>query len=84
MFTVVPSSLITSPTGIHTNWRIEKDLLRRIKKQLFYSDNNENERPLNPDVGEYFFDINIKKPIWWDGDNWIDCNGNKIDEGKEE
>ena len=69
---------------VETHTLIEKDLLRRIKKQLFYSDNNENERPLNPDIGEYFFDTNIKKPIWWNGDNWIDCNGNKIDEGKEE
>jgi len=33
-------------------------------------------RPINPLTGEMFFDININKPIWWNGSVWVDSMGN--------
>lgn len=36
-----------------------------------------SERPITNKAGSWFFDTNIKKPIWWNGKNWTDIEGNK-------
>lgn len=28
--------------------------------------------------GHCYFDTTINKPIWWNGLNWVDCNGNQV------
>jgi hypothetical protein len=37
-------------------------------------------RPLNPYVGQQFFDTSLLPPIpiWWDGSQWIDANGTGV------
>ena len=32
-------------------------------------------RPSNPSIGCLYFDITLKKPIWYNGTNWIDATG---------
>lgn len=32
-------------------------------------------RPVSPKVGQMWYDQNIKRPIWWDGDSWVDFLG---------
>jgi len=36
------------------------------------------DRPVNPVLGFQFFDITIGKPIWWDGNKWVDAIGASI------
>ena len=33
------------------------------------------ERPLKANAGDYFFDLNIVKPIWYTGTRWVDATG---------
>lgn len=35
-------------------------------------------RPMVNVKGFMFFDENLGKPIWWDGENWIDAYGNRV------
>lgn len=30
------------------------------------------------DAGFTFFDTKLKKPIWWNGDTWVDASGNSV------
>jgi hypothetical protein len=32
-------------------------------------------RPSSPVVGQFYFDITINKPIWYNGTNWVDASG---------
>lgn len=34
-------------------------------------------------TGQFFFDTTLKKPLWWDGSNWIDSNKNPADAKKQ-
>lgn len=29
-------------------------------------------------VGQYYFDTTINRPIWWDGSNWINAAGTVV------
>lgn len=35
-------------------------------------------KPNNTVMGYQFFDTTLNKPIWWNGNNWIDSEGNNI------
>lgn len=39
---------------------------------------SDSSRPVVSVKGFMFFDENIGKPIWWDGNKWIDANGKSI------
>ena len=32
-------------------------------------------RPAVTDIGSFYFDTDLTKPIWWDGINWVDATG---------
>lgn len=59
----------------------------------FYTDGNERcaglkiDRPTltnkGTDKGYQYFDINLLKPIWWNGTSWIDSFGNLADAKKQ-
>lgn len=34
-----------------------------------------DERPAHPMIGECFFDTVIGKPLWWNGNSWVEANG---------
>lgn len=34
-----------------------------------------SQRPGNADNGFQFFDVTLRKPIWWNGSSWVDANG---------
>lgn len=34
-----------------------------------------SQRPGNADNGFQFFDMTLRKPIWWNGSSWVDANG---------
>jgi len=38
---------------------------------------NSAQRPLNPRIGTMFFDIELNIPIWYNGNRWVDANGNQ-------
>lgn len=59
----------------------------------FYTEGNERcaglkiNRPTltnkENDKGYQYFDINLLKPIWWNGTSWIDSSGNPADANKQ-
>ena len=44
-------------------------------------DRHGEERPLLTieNIGYMMFDEVLRKPIWWNGENWVDAIGNPID-----
>lgn len=42
------------------------------------SENRPDGNTINIPSGFEYFDTTIGKPIWWNGVNWIDVNGNEI------
>lgn len=41
------------------------------------------ERPINTtliklQIGQYYFDTTIGRPIWWNGTNWINASGTVV------
>lgn len=37
--------------------------------------NNGNPRPVQPSIGDSYFDTKVGKPLWWNGSKWVDANG---------
>lgn len=35
-------------------------------------------RPSNVNIGFMFFDESLNKPIWWNGNNWVDSQGTNV------
>jgi len=35
-------------------------------------------RPSSPNTGQYFFDTDLNKPIWYNGSSWVDANGTEV------
>ena len=65
-----------------TNEEFIKDIhWKKINDYIHKSGTSEN-RPdgntISIPSGFEYFDITIGKPIWWNGANWIDANGNEI------
>lgn len=38
----------------------------------------DSSRPDAPERGQRFFDTNLGQPIWYDGSNWVDANGETV------
>ncbi len=59
---------------------IENNTEEFITREEFENKTNNmtmpNNRPENPQIGQCFFDPEIKLPLWFDGENWIDATGN--------
>jgi hypothetical protein len=54
--------VIESYADDFTKWRIENTGVT-------------SQRPGNADNGFQFFDMTLRKPIWWNGSSWVDANG---------
>lgn len=37
-----------------------------------------SQRPGNADNGFQFFDVTLRKPIWWNGSSWVDASGASV------
>lgn len=47
-----------------------------------YLSGNTNQRNListEKSIGDFYFDTTLNKPVWWNGTEWIDYNGNPAD-----
>lgn len=47
---------------------------------ILYS-GDKSVRPANVKIGFKYFDTYLHKPIWWDGAQWVDSEGNNADSG---
>ena len=47
------------------------------KEKYYKNAGNTKERPIlnSTDIGYQYFDYTINKPIWWNGEKWVDANG---------
>ena len=43
------------------------------------SSGDTSSRPTNIPIGFQYFDTTLNKPIWWNGTNWVDKDGNNAD-----
>jgi len=58
--------------NVHDGARFQRYTRGTIEKRP-----NPGEYPL--DMGTYFFDYTLKKPIWYNGNNtWVDAMGNVV------
>lgn len=49
-----------------------------VKELLFSNNCTTVARPTTPNTGYMIFDSTIRKPIWWDGTNWVDAMGTVV------
>lgn len=75
--TAIPLDEIIVTVDQEITWTETKD---RYEWKLVQVGQNASgaQRPDSPILGQSFFDTNLKKPIWWNGTNWIDASGNAV------
>ena len=82
---------LLSDTVTDTSFNIEWNNLKQVLDKLYelkengsiyvmnYSQRKEtvssSTRPVTPIIGMCVFDETLKKPIWYNGTNWIDATG---------
>lgn len=64
------------------NFDVDQDIIvtdGKAKRKTFFakdmSFNSDNPRPQKPTVGDSYFDTRVGKPLWWNGEKWIDATG---------
>lgn len=67
--------------------RMNGDLMRMREDGSIDMYQNETEnvvwehggyRPRNPETGQRFFDTKVGQPIWYDGNAWVDADGDRV------
>lgn len=51
------------------------DNTKMFPNRLINNPKRSDQRPSDASVGECYFDVTLKKPIWWSGTNWVDGVG---------
>lgn len=69
---------VTDPSdeGIDIEQMVTKEELNDRLNNL--SMPTKSDRPASPVIGQCFFDMNLKLPIWFNGDHWIDGTGKEV------
>ena len=49
--------------------------LTRLEYGRTKSAGKTSDRKKNIDIGTFFFDTTIGKPVWWNGSKWVDATG---------
>ena len=64
---------------------IPNEIRDTFSKLIFFitnqtpSSGNTSSRPSEDiDVGQFFFDTDLGKPIWYNGSNWVDATGASV------
>jgi hypothetical protein len=60
------------PSNEETNYQ------GNVVKRLAWDSGTTVNRPSSPNTGERYFDTDIGKPIWYNGSNWVDAQGNIV------
>lgn len=80
-FNTAPSGLspVTAWTYTYLNGASTWQPISRVRKdndKLMFG--STTDRPNNIDTGFFYFDTDLKKPIWWRGNGWVDSAGISI------
>lgn len=59
------------------NFSILKNELKAFESEV-YSAGSTIARPLNPRVGQQYFDTTLNKPIFFSGSSWVDATGQEV------
>jgi hypothetical protein len=89
--TLIPSKAPNLPIGPTEYNQQYQDQLNNILRLYFASLDNFTQaiivpssgitadRPIeNLQIGQYYFDTTIGRPIWWNGTNWINASGTVV------
>jgi len=49
-----------------------------VTKEYVLSNGNTASRPSAPSIGQFYFDTDLSKPIWYSGSNWVDATGTAV------
>lgn len=55
-----------------------KDAHQIVPRNFVTANGSTGSRPTSPVTGQFFYDLSVGKPIWWNGSNWKDANGNTV------
>lgn len=67
---------INDPFPWELNDRALEERLRTLFQESMALQSGPSERrPKSPIVGAFYFDTDLKKPIWWSGSHWQDATG---------
>lgn len=54
------------------------DALQVANRKYVDLNGDTSQRPSAPFMGQHYFDTDLGYPIWWDGSNWVDAQGNTV------
>lgn len=63
------------------NWlfhRIYQSFLEIAQAAVWRRGGPTAQRPTNPRLYEQYFDTDLGRPIWWDGNKWVDASGQAV------
>lgn len=58
---------------------ISMETIQRLSEAQFIVAGSSEDRPDDAAEGTCYLDVDLQRPIWWDGEKWIDSNGNNVD-----
>jgi hypothetical protein len=51
---------------------------QNVSKDVVWENGATSNRPSSPITGQRYFDTDLGQPIWYDGANWVDAQGNSV------
>jgi hypothetical protein len=54
------------------------DNLSVVNRKYVTNNGATGDRPVSPITGQFFFDLTLGLPIWFNGSNWVDAQGNVV------
>jgi|GEM_PF-4044437 len=57
---------------------INSPIIARTQEFLYPGAGSSSKRPMGVYTGYQFFDTTLNKPIYWDGNNWVDSAGTSV------
>lgn len=54
------------------------DALQVVNRKYVTLNGTTGLRPTAPVTGQFYYDITLGIPIWWNGSNWKDAAGNTV------
>ena len=69
------NTVFYSPSGDMTFYLESGDMYVNGKPLTYLRSGESTDRPTGLKVGECYFDTTLNKPIWWNGQSFVDANG---------
>lgn len=68
-------------SGMFTSRKVTdtpNDALEVVNRRFVTRNGITSNRPTNPVTGQFYFDITLGYPVWYNGTNWVNSSGSTV------